>query len=405
MSEVTSLGELARQGRVVLNDGYRTRADELGVPGVPILRVAEVQDGFITPSFGDHVHENFRPKFAAKTSAAGDIVVTTKGTVGRVALMREDHPEFVYSPQVCFFRCIAGSGIAPEWLYFWFKGPEFIVQALGVQSQTDMAPYINLADMRSTSITVPPMSEQQAIAGVLGALDDKIESNRRLVDTLRSLIDAEFMAMFGDAQLVGEISMFAAVVDCLHSKKPERVEHGNQLLQLSNISNDGFLVLGNHYPISHSDYARWTANIEVNEGDLVLTNVGRVGALARIPTGVKAALGRNMTAIRGHSSHEQNFLFASLNNEWVRREMIKLVDVGTIMDALNVHAIRRIKVPEASESQLLDFSDVSTPLIYRAERAIRESDELSALRDALLPALLSGRLRVHDVEKVVEEAV
>ena len=143
----------------------------------------------------------------------------------------------------------------------------------------------------------------------------------------------------------------------------------------------------------------------LDEGDLVLTNVGRVGALARIPTGVKAALGRNMTAIRGHSSHEQIFLFASLNNEWVRREMIKLVDVGTIMDALNVHAIRRIKVPEASESQLLEFSDVSTPLVYRAERAIRESDELTTLRDALLPALLSGRLRVRDAEKVVEGAL
>lgn len=405
MSEFTTLGELAREGRVILNDGYRTRSDELGEPGVPILRVAEVQDGHITPSFGDHVRSEFRSKFGMKTSATDDVVVTTKGTVGRVALMRSHHPEFVYSPQVCFFRCAAGSGVVPEWLYYWFKGPEFISQALGVQAQTDMAPYINLADMRALNISVPRTAEQRAIAGVLGALDDKIESNRRLVGVLLDLAQAEFDCRYGSSSINMPLSSLAEVVDCLHTRKPQRQHEGQILLQLSNIGDNGTIVPANHFPIDAQDYERWTANIEASEGDLVVTNVGRVAAVGRIPAGFRGALGRNMTAVRPKRKEDRAFLATALTNLRVRRVMLGLVDAGTIMDALNVHAIRRVMVPEADPLDRAAFEVDLGPLLCRVDRCVAESLSLASLRDALLPELLTGRLRVRDAEQAVSEAL
>src|SRR5689334_17397679 len=96
----TSLGELTKQGILQLGDGYRTKRSELGLTGVPILRVAEVLDGRIDPTFADHIREEFRPAFHKKASAPGDILVTTKGTVGRIARVRKSDPEFVYSPQL-----------------------------------------------------------------------------------------------------------------------------------------------------------------------------------------------------------------------------------------------------------------------------------------------------------------
>jgi len=113
------LADLVARGSLLVNDGYRTRADELGRPGIPVLRVAEVQQGQLTPTFGDHVLEKYRSKIADKVSRPRDVVVTTKGTVGRVALMSVDDSEFVYSPQVCFFRCL-DDAIHPRWLYYWF---------------------------------------------------------------------------------------------------------------------------------------------------------------------------------------------------------------------------------------------------------------------------------------------
>jgi type I restriction enzyme S subunit len=392
VSELTSLGELARQGRVVLNDGYRTKADELGVPGVPILRVGEVHDGFITPSFGDHVHENFRSKFAAKMSAAGDIVVTTKGTVGRVALMREDHPEFVYSPQVCFFRCSAGSGIAPEWLYFWFKGPEFMVQALGVQSQTDMAPYINLADMRSISITVPPMREQRAIAGVLGALDDKIESNRRKNGLLRMLIGAIYEDKECKATDFEPLTNWATLTK---GTEPGRDKCNEEKLGIP------FIRVGD---LSRDEAALYTtfANCECADEDSVLVSFD--GTPGRVATAMSGAFSSGIRRADPRSAHvSPGLLLAALESASVQRTIAEYASGTTILHA--GAAIPHIRVPLWGQSQLLELSVELENLRRGIVASTRETRVLQNIRETLLPELLSGRLRVKDAEKVVEGAV
>ncbi|QTR06366.1 hypothetical protein J7S33_24140, partial [Saccharothrix algeriensis] len=57
----------------------------------------------------------------AKVSRWGDIVLTTKGTVGRVTIIPTGSPEFVYSPQVCFFRVTEGARLESKYLHYWFK--------------------------------------------------------------------------------------------------------------------------------------------------------------------------------------------------------------------------------------------------------------------------------------------
>ena len=186
------LGDLAGEGKLTINDGYRTSKPELGPQGVPILRVAEVLDGRIEPAFKDFIRDEYRGKFANKTSRAGDIVVTTKGTVGRVAYIQEDHPEFVYSPQVCYFRVLDPGSIDSRWLYHWFRGSGFQSQALSVRGQTDMADYINLTDMRSMSITLPPIDRQRSVAEVLAALDQQVAVNDQINKIVFKLAGAKF---------------------------------------------------------------------------------------------------------------------------------------------------------------------------------------------------------------------
>ncbi|MET9468691.1 restriction endonuclease subunit S [Streptomyces sp. NPDC006544] len=154
----TMLGQLVAEGVLELGDGYRTKKAEYGKPGLPILRVAEVGDGEIRPSFGDHVREEFRRAMGQKTSRAGDVILTTKGTVGRVALMSPDDPEFVYSPQVCYFRTNDDVQASATYLFHWMRGSEFWSQAAGMKGQTDMADYLSLSDIRSLKISLPARS-------------------------------------------------------------------------------------------------------------------------------------------------------------------------------------------------------------------------------------------------------
>ncbi|MGW3174284.1 restriction endonuclease subunit S [Streptomyces sp. NPDC001153] len=152
---VATLAQLAAEGQLEFGDGYRTKRAEHGKPGIPILRVAEIADGEIRPAFADYVSDDYRPVMGRKTSRPGDVVLTTKGTVGRVALISADHPEFVYSPQVCYFRPADNSRLSSVYLFHWMRGPEFWRQAAGMKGQTDMADYLSLRDIKSLRITLP----------------------------------------------------------------------------------------------------------------------------------------------------------------------------------------------------------------------------------------------------------
>src|SRR3989442_6191452 len=83
---------------------------------------------------------------------------------------------------------------------------------------------------------------------------------------------------------VKNLQEIADVIDCLHSKKPTACADGpGVLLQLNNIGSGGKLDMSEVFRISAQDYALWTSRIELQVGDCVITNVGRVGAVAQMP--------------------------------------------------------------------------------------------------------------------------
>jgi len=196
-----SVSTLIERGALIVGDGYRAKNDELASSGLPFARAGNINNGFQFDD-ADHFPECSLPRVGNKVSQPGDVVFTSKGTVGRVAFVRPDTPRFVYSPQLCFWRSVDKDLIDPRFLYFWMYSHEFFVQYKGVAGQTDMAEYVSLSDQRRMHITLPPLPEQRAIAHILGTLDDKIELNRRMSETLEQMARALFKAWFVDFEPV-----------------------------------------------------------------------------------------------------------------------------------------------------------------------------------------------------------
>ncbi len=158
--ESTSLADLARSGVLSFGDGYRTMRAELGSSGFPILRVAQVVDGFIRPTSSmEYVREEFRRSIGQKLSRPDDVVLTTKGTFGRRAYVRPEDADYVYSPQVCWFRVVDRVRIDPRYLHSWFGSSDFTNQAHGMKSQTDMADYLSLGDLARINVPLPPLPQ------------------------------------------------------------------------------------------------------------------------------------------------------------------------------------------------------------------------------------------------------
>ena len=275
-------------------------------------------------------------------------------------------------------------------------------KVLNYHSKTSTAvPIVNKSTFSQYEILCPVLSEQRKIARILSEIDSKIAINTAINENLEQQAQAilkEYMDKYHYTLM--PLSIIAEVIDCLHSKKPERVNDSNrQLLQLENIKDNGFLDLSYQFMISESDYNNWTRKCEIHEGDCVITNVGRIGAVAQAPRDTNVAMGRNMTCIRLKPKYRiPSFLITILLSEHMKREIRYNTDEGTIMGALNVKNIPKLQFPFFEENVFYELESLLSPIRKQFEENSLQNQRLAALRDTLLPKLMNGEIDVSAVK-------
>ncbi len=184
-----TLGELSNSGVIAFGDGYRTKKSELAESGFRIIRVGDVAQGAISKG-DDYVAASLQRSIGAKSAQPQDVILTTKGTVGRVAIVPRTIDTAVYSPQICFFRVLDHSQL--DWGYFasWFLGRDIQSQLSLRAYRSDMAPYVNLDDIRSIEIPYPRISVQQKHGRRVSPLLELAENLREESLTLAATRDA-----------------------------------------------------------------------------------------------------------------------------------------------------------------------------------------------------------------------
>ncbi|RKG89442.1 restriction endonuclease subunit S [Corallococcus sp. CA049B] len=177
---------LLDEGALAIGDGYRAKNSEMADTGLPFVRAGDVSDGFALDG-ADLLGDEALSKAREKVSRRGDVVFTSKGTVGRFARVTARTAPCVYSPQLCYWRPLIQDRVNPIFLWHWLRSSEFWAQAAAVKGQTDMADYVNLRDQSRMKISLPPIEDQMEIAQVLEPLDERIDHNRTESRTLAAL--------------------------------------------------------------------------------------------------------------------------------------------------------------------------------------------------------------------------
>ena len=310
-----------------------------------------------------------------------------------------------YENTICsteFLPLKAKDNIEQDYLYYYISSPYFTRLMDGIRTGTSNSQQrIDWKRFLQEPINVPALSIQRKVVSLLSNIDKKIELNKAINNNLAEqsqAIFAEFMCKY--PYVLSPLGDMAEIIDCLHSKKPEAVnDTAYQLLQLNNITDSGFLDLSSKYYISKSDYENWTRKCEIVEGDCVITNVGRIGAVSQAPNGTHAAMGRNMTCIRLRKDKPfYSYLITALLSPHIRREIMKNTDEGTIMGALNVKNIPLLLFPMFAPPTMNALEDLLSPIRKAIEQNYLSNQTLSLLRDSLLPRLMSGELDVSDID-------
>ena len=363
-------------------------------------------------------------KVGDKISQPGDVVFTSKGTVGRLALVRETTPRFVYAPQICFWRTLDPALLDGRWLYYWMFGKEFGQQMSAVKGQTDMADYVSLGDQRRMEVRLPPIYEQHAIAGVLGALDDKIEQNRQTAGKLERLARAIFRAWFVDfepvkAKAAGADS-FPSMPQHVFDSLPTRfvdseigpVPEGWEVKAIERLAmflnglalqkypprgdgNDLRVIKIAQLRRGSTEGADW-ANSDVSDeyivhdGDLLFSWSGTLEA--SLWFGGKGALNQHLFKV---TSARYPHWFCLL---WIRQHL-PWFRVIAASKATTMGHIKRSHLQEAQvvvpTPDILREADANIGSLYRLyEQLMIETRNLEKLRDFLLPNLLSKRVKI-----------
>jgi type I restriction enzyme S subunit len=444
---IAAFDDLIRRGVLAIGDGYRAKLDELGGTGPIFLRAGLVSDTHISFDGAERFHQYLASKVASKMSKVGDVIITTKGnSTGRVAFVDDSMPPFVYSPHLSYWRSLKHDELSPGYLRYWSRGEEFHRQLRGLSTSTDMAPYLSLADQKRLTISLPAPSEQRRIAHVLGTLDDKIELNRRMNETLEAIARAIFKSWFVDfdpvrAKASGEAPEFICrrlgltpdllalfpdrLVDSELGEIPERwevqslepltnylnrglspkyVEHGGVLVLNQKCIRDGRI---NSSKARRHDPAQRKIDCRLIEiGDILVnsTGVGTLGRVAQVlgldePTIVDS----HITVVRADTDKVSwNYLGVAVLERQSEIEALGEGSTGqTELSRARLGALEFLMPPRQLREH---FDSIVSGFRLHAKHNDVQSHTLAQIRDALLPKLLSGELRVPDAEAITDDA-
>lgn len=294
---------------------------------------------------------------------------------------------------------------------------------------------------------LPDLPEQRAIASVLGALDDKIELNRRMNETLEAMARAIFkdwfvdfgptrakMAMRGEDPQKDNVARAPYLAPDIWSLFPDRLDDEGKPEGWSNSTiGQEVDVVGGSTP-STKEAAFWGGDIswatpkdlsalstpvllrterQITEAGLAqigsgLLPVGTVLLSSRAPIGylaitqIPVAINQGFIAMvcKKRLSNVFVWLWTQANMETVHQKAN-----GSTFQEISKANFRPIEVTIASPGILRVFDETVAPLFDRIVANDKESNTLAATRDLLLPKLMSGEVRVKDAEKVVGEAL
>ncbi|MGB7910673.1 MAG: restriction endonuclease subunit S [Desulfobaccales bacterium] len=298
-------------------------------------------------------------------------------------------------------------------------------------------PSTSREDFYRLPVEVPPVVEQQAIACILGALDDKIELNRRMNQTLEAMARAIFKSWFVDFDPVrakaarqqppglapniadlfpdsfeesdlGKIPSgwsvrpIGDVVQVVgggtpSTKEPEYWEDGIHPFctpkDMSSLTSSALLETERH--LTDEGLAKVSSG-QLPVGTVLLSSRAPIGYLAIAETPV--SVNQGIIAIVCKQSPPNLYVLY-----WLQTNMERIIANanGSTFLEISKRNFRPIKAIVPPKPPLQNFSRIADPLYHRVVASLRQIHLLAAIRDVLLPKLISGELPISDAERIV----
>lgn len=417
---------------------YRGKTPRKTDFGIPLITAKVVKSGRIETPDEFIAEEDYEAWMTRGYPQIGDVVLTTEAPLGEVAQIK-------FLPVALAQRIVTLRGkrdlLDSGYLLYLMQSQEMQAKLLGRSSGTTVTG-IKQSELRKIEIALPPLSEQRAIAHILSTLDDKIELNRRNNETLEAMARALFKAWFVDfepvrAKMEGRWQRGQSLPGLpghLYDVFPDRLVESElgeipEGWAVGSIADAVEIIGGGTPKTSVSEYwggeIPWfsvvdtpaASDVFVVQTEKSITQAGLNGSSTRLITkgttiisargtvGNLAIAGGDMTfnqscyALQGKNGSGSYFVFLSAQR---MVEQLKAMAHGSVFSTITRQTFEAVRAVLPPESVLHQFEKNAASLLDPILGNVNESHSLAQLRDTLLPKLISGELRVSDVERVLE---
>lgn len=388
--------------------GYTASAANDPSVGPKFLRITDIrQDGL---RWDNVPHVEIPPeKFEKYSLRAGDIVVARTGAfTGANAYVVPPVPAVFASYLV---RLKAGPRLDSRFAYFFMQSDAYREHVAGVLGGSAQ-PNASAKALTRVEMPVPPLHEQRRIAAVLGALDDKIELNRKMNRTLEEMAQAIFKSWFIDFDGHDDL------VDSEIGPVPRGWEVGGIDTVAGNVRDtvdprglpDHTAYVGlEHVPRRCVALDTWgrasdagSTKTRFQRGDVLFGKL-RPYFHKVVPAPIDGVCSTDILVIRPEHEDWHWYAFGHLYSDSMIAHTTAAAD-GTKMPRTNWKDLCRFSVAIPPKELAAEYGRSVTPMFDQIGANVKECRTLATLRDTLLPKLISGELRVPEALELVEAA-
>jgi type I restriction enzyme S subunit len=384
-------------------NGKAFKQSELNDKGLPVIKIAELHNGITTSTkyYNGKIEDWFYLK-------GGELLFAWSGSVG--VFVWKGGPAVLNQH---IFKVNAKTGIDQRFLRYLLEYHMPIFKLLVRDKATTMG-HVRIEDLKNIEAAIPPLQEQRKIGEILGSLDDKLELNHEMNKTLEAIAQAIYENWFVNFEpfkdkLVynkelgkkipeeWEVRKISELFDMVKGRKCD-------LLEKCRDTSEGCLPYLTIETFEEGALKYWTKEkhpfVEIE--DIVLVADGeRAGKILRFKTGV---LGSTLLMLKQKSKNYdlRNYVFLLLKD--MERELMRH-KTGSAVPHLDKGYLANLKIIIPQPPSIIEnFNKFVKPIFEKIILNLEEIATLRSIRDALLPKLLSGEIRVKvDVEKEFPE--
>lgn len=380
--------------------------------GIPVIKVNNIISGLRNVSDLDKTSIENDSKYQRTKLVGGELLISVVGTIGKTAIVPH---KFAGCNLV---RAVVMIDIPDPLLSLWVKyyidspkGQNYINQNLN----TTVQPTLNVKSLVEMPIPIFPKKAIEAIVGILKSLDDKIEINRRINENLEQQAQALFKSWFVDFEpfrnqpfVESELGMipegwrvgilndickfengFAFKSDTYTAKGMYRV------VTIKNVQ-DGYLNtnganLLSDIPDKMPDFCK------LNVSDILISLTGNVGRCCLVAEN-DLLLNQRVAKIRPREKDDWGFVYTLFRLSDFKDRLISIAR-GTAQANLSPVEASKLPIIIPPKNTMKQYSLLTTDVYHKIIYCMQESRCLAELRDTLLPRLMSGELKVNEIEQ------